>query len=385
MKAKKILIIDKDIITRKFLKHTLETRGDLVLQAELGKEGLILAWRDQPDIIIVDPLLPDINGEVFIQKIRQDGRTASTPVVALSTDFSVEFGEACLAQGYTLYLPKSGETIPKLLANLDNIEQLSAAPLLKKRQGGKFIVFLSSKGGTGVSSLTTNIATNIYETQPDAKVAVVDMVLPLGSIAALVDYKESINLTTIADLPKEEITPAFISKTLPRIPLWKFSLLAGAPNPESANLLQANKIPAILNSLREEFDYVLIDIGRSLSRISIPIITQANLIVLILGADKESVRLTRIVADYLINLKVDPKKLYPVLNRAIGMEGLTKPQSETLLGFNIKTTIPYMGGNFTIANNQAKPVTNKFPNDTGSFSLRSITKEMLETVRNFKH
>ncbi len=385
MQAKKILVIDKDIITRKFLKHTLEEKGYLVSQAELGKEGLILAWRDQPDVIIVDPLLPDIDGELFIQKIRQDARTASTPVLALSANTAPTFGETCLNQGYTLYFPKSGEAIRKLLTELQHLDTIAAGPQLKKRKGGKLIVFLSGKGGTGVSSLTANIATIIRETEADTKVAVVDMVLPIGSIASLVDYKESINLTTIADLPQEEITPAFIHATLPRIPVWKFSLLAGAPHPEASNLLQVSKIPHIINSLRDEFDYVVIDLGRSLSRISLPIIEQANLLLLVLGTDKESVKLTKIIANYLKNMKIDAKKLYPILNRAIGLEGLTKGQAEEILGFEIKLTIPYMGGSFTIANNQATPVTHKFPNATGTFMLRDLSKAILDAVQKFKN
>ena len=386
MSVKKILIIDKDIITRKFLKHTLETKDYIVSQAELGREGLVMAWRDKPDIIIVDPLLPDVDGEIFIQKIRLDARTASTPVIALSADVSPVFGEACLKQGYTLYFAKSGEAIPQLLVKLQQIENATAAPLLEKRQGnGKLIIFLSGKGGVGVSSLTVNIAAILREVDANAKVAVVDMVLPIGSLASLLGYKESINLTTLCDLAPEEITPAFIRATLPRIQKWKFSLLAGAPNPEAANLLQTQQVPHILDILREEFDYILIDLGRSLSRISLPIIEQGSLVILTLGTDKESVRLTKVVTDYLKNMKIDEKKLYPIMNRAVGLDGLTKPQAEEILGFEIKMTIPYMGGKLNIANSQEEPVTHKFPNDTGVFMLRDLAKAIVTTVRNIKN
>lgn len=385
MSVKKILIVDKDIITRKFLKHTLETKDYLVSQAELGREGLIMAWRDKPDLIVVDPLLPDLDGELFIQKIRLDARTSSTPVIALSTDVSPAFGERCLEQGYTLYLPKSGRAIPQLIVKLQQIENATVAPLLEKPQGGNIIVFLSGKGGTGVSSLTANIATILHEVSVNAKIAVVDMVLPIGSLSSLVGYKESINLATLSDLALEEITPAFIRATLPRIPKWKFSLLAGAPNPEAANLLQTQQVPHILDSLREEFDYILIDLGRSLSRISLPIIEQASLVILTLGTDKESVKLTKVVADYLKNMKIDEKKLYPVMNRAVGLDGLAKSQAEALLGFEIKMTIPYMGGNLNIANNQEEPVTHKFPNDTGAFMLRDLAREITKIVHTFKN
>lgn len=384
MQEKKILVIDKDVITRNFLKHTLGEKGYLVLQADTGKEGLILAWRDQPDAIIVDPLLHDLESEVFIQKIRRDARTAFTPVIALSRSGEENFGETYLTQGYSLYFPKSGNAIPQLLSKLEIISQASVVPL-KKLKKGKLIVFLSAKGGTGVSSISANVAMNIHEIAGNAKVAIVDMVLPIGSLASLVGYKESVNLTTIADLPVEEITPDFIKSNLPRIHLWKFSLVAGSPNPEAANLLQISTIPHIFESLREGFDYILVDIGRSLSRINLPLIQQANLAVLIVGADKESVNLSKIVTDYLLSMEIDSKKIYPVLNRSVGLDGVTKADSESMLGFEIKMTIPYLGGNFANANNQAEPFTHKFPNDTGAFMLRKLTKEILEAVRKFKN
>jgi pilus assembly protein CpaE len=383
--AKRILVIDKDIITRKFLKQTLEKRGHQVTQAELGKEGLVFAWRDKPDVIIVDPTLPDINSELFIQKIRQDARTASTPVVALSTTLAPEFAKQCIVQGYTLYFTKETEAIPKLLAQVETIGKERTTPIFKKGIGGKVIVFLSGKGGVGVSSLAANIATTIKGYKRDAKIVLVDMVLPLGSLAARVGYKESINITTLADLPLEELTPEFMSATLPHISGWRFYLLAGSPTPEAANLLQSKKLPHLINILREEFDYIVVDVGRSLSRISLSIMQEAHLITLVLGTEKESARLGKAVHEYLLGMNIDERKLYPIINRTVGLEGLTKGEAEQILGIGVKGTIPFMGAKFTFANDQAESAVRKYSRDTGSMMLINITKDMLETVEKLKH
>lgn len=384
MSVKNVLIIDKDIITRKFLKQTLEKRGHKVSQAELGKEGLVFAWRDKPDVIIVDPTLPDIAGELFIRKIRQDARTASTPIVALSTNPTPDFAKTCLIQGYTLYFTKETESIPKLIAQVETIGKERTTPISPKGSGGKVIIFMSGKGGVGVSSIAANIATIIQEYKKDSKVALVDMVLPLGSLAAQVGYKESINITTLADLPLKELTPEFMSATLPQINGWKFYLLAGTPTPEAANLLQSKKLPHIINILRKEFDYILIDLGRSLSRISLSIMKEAHLITLVLGTEKESARLGKAVYEYLLSMNIDERKLYPIINRTVG-EGLTKAETERILDVSVKGTIPFMGAKFAFANDQAESVVRKYPRDTGSMMLIDITKAMLETVQKSKH
>ncbi len=378
MSVEKVLVVDKDLITRKFLKHTLEEKGFLVSQAESGKEGLVLAWRDQPDVIVVDPDFSDIEADAFIQKIKHDARTVSTPVIALSSQLDKEFAQNLLAQGYNIYLPKTGAAIAELLKILKKTEINTVQGPVKEESLGKLFTFLSAKGGTGTSSLCANVAMNIAEAEPEAKVVVVDMVLPIGSIASIIGYEGSIDLTTITDLSPEEITADFLRDSLPYIDSWKFHLLAGAPSPEASNLLRVENIHPLFDILQEVFDYIIIDLGRSLSRISLPLIQQSDLIIFIMGTDQGTVKITETVTEYLKSLNIDFRKLYPILNRAIGLEGLTKADAEEVLNIEIKMTVPYMGGNFTLANNQSQPITHKFPNDPGAFMLRDLAKNILE-------
>jgi CheY-like chemotaxis protein len=82
LEEKTVLIIDADAPSRIYLGRALTQRGYQVLQAASGKEGLILAWRERPAAIVIDPRLPDLGGEEVVQKLRKDPRTASTPCLA---------------------------------------------------------------------------------------------------------------------------------------------------------------------------------------------------------------------------------------------------------------------------------------------------------------
>ncbi len=68
MKDKSILLIEPDRKTATFIHHMLSNAGYEVEIAPTGKEGLIIAWRDQPDIIVTELELPDIEGIELIQK-----------------------------------------------------------------------------------------------------------------------------------------------------------------------------------------------------------------------------------------------------------------------------------------------------------------------------
>ncbi len=85
-----------------------------VIQAGSGKEGLISAWRDRPDLVIIDPTIGDLKGEEIAAKLRQDARTANMPLVALSSDLSVVRIKSCLDAGFNEYITKSGQAVPLL-------------------------------------------------------------------------------------------------------------------------------------------------------------------------------------------------------------------------------------------------------------------------------
>ncbi len=98
-----------------------------------------------------------------------------------------------------------------------------------------------------------------------------------------------------------------------------------------------------MDVLRNAYDFIFLDLGRSLSRISLPLIQQADLIPLIVATDQSTVQLTKTVLEYLQAQDVSEQSIYAILNRAVGLEGLTKAEAEELLGVMIKTTTAIYG------------------------------------------
>jgi Flp pilus assembly CpaE family ATPase len=63
------------------------------------------------------------------------------------------------------------------------------------------------------------------------------------------------------------------------------------------------------------------------------------------------------------------------------LEGLTKNEAEKILGIDIQLALPYMGSNFTLANNQNQPIIHKFPQDTTSIILKQIATDITAQAR----
>ena len=371
-----VLVIDADEANRNFLAQLMQKKGYQVKHASTGEEGVRMVEAEPVSMIVFDTKLPDLNALELIERLQRNQKVADIPCVVLSSKSDPEEMRTCLEAGCAEYYIKSGmvmmtlvDSIPKLL--------VGGKRLRKKRDNGFLFVFLSAKGGTGTSSVCANIGMNMANHLPQSKVAVADLVLPMGSIASIVGADEdAFNLVSVAGQEEDKITADYLKEKLPVPPHWLFHLLPGAPTPEDAINLQAGHIPTIVKSLRDAYDYVLVDLGRSLSRISLPVIQEADLVVLILGTDLSTVNHTQKLWHYLKDQGIAPERVYPILNRSVGLEGLTKPETEKILGLGIKLMIPYMMGNFTLANNQHTPVTVKFPTDTASMVFRQAAIEM---------
>ncbi len=382
-----ILVVDKDLRTRNFLSALLLREGYAVQVASVGKEGYISALRDHPDFVIFEAAMSDIPPAEFVRKLHADRRTAKATCVALADVSNPAQMAEFKAAGCAEYFVKGAETSQKLVAFISKahpqVQETQPTSSVKKKmqQDGLLIVFLSAKGGTGASSLCANIAHNVAKAQESMDVAVMDMVMPIGSISAIVGFDGDFNLVAAASHPLDDLNGEYLRQSIEPLDTWKFRLLAGAPDPEAANSVDASRVPVLIRAFRQTFDVTFVDLGRSLSRISIPIILEADVVVIVTGADFSTLSVTQVLWDYLQSKGIDSQRVYMLMNRAVSLEGLGKGDAERIMGIPIRETVPYMGANFSLANNQHLPVLEKMPNDTGAMKLDQIARQILETAR----
>jgi len=83
--AQTLLVIDPDAASRNYLASMLKKSGYEVLLASSGREGLISAWRDLPQGIILDPVITDMGALDLVARLRADRRTAKVPLVVLTS------------------------------------------------------------------------------------------------------------------------------------------------------------------------------------------------------------------------------------------------------------------------------------------------------------
>lgn len=98
-----ILVVDDEIQIRRYLKISLEKAGYKVVDSESGEEGLARAAVSLPDVIILDLGLPDMDGLLFVQNIRQ---WSNIPIIVLTVKDSENDKVVLLDNGADDYLTK---------------------------------------------------------------------------------------------------------------------------------------------------------------------------------------------------------------------------------------------------------------------------------------
>ena len=237
---------------------------------------------------------------------------------------------------------------------------------------GKLISFFSAKGGNGTSTLCLNLAHSLAESVKPKSVLVVDLVLPLGSIAIMTGIEHADSIANLTSEVKPQDTKGLKAFLLPVID-WSVSILPGSESVEDSQKLEPRRIVPILSSLLRAFDYVFVDLGKTLSNISQSVMNYSDVVAVVVGPDLLTAELTQIALKHLEKIGVDEEKTFLILNRAVGLEGMTKVEMERVMGKPIRRTVRYARDNFTIATNQHLPYAVQFQDDALTMELQSLS------------
>ena len=104
--AKKVLVIEDDSITRKSLQVALLDAGFEADEAPNGKVGLEQALATHPDIVMVDLVMPEMDGLTMIKELRKDEWGKTAHVVILTSNQSAETVNKALELGVFTYFSK---------------------------------------------------------------------------------------------------------------------------------------------------------------------------------------------------------------------------------------------------------------------------------------
>ena len=102
----RVLVVDDELPNRLYIRKLLEARGYEVFDAGNGMAALELAMKKQPDLILVDIIMPEMDGFTLCGRLRKETRTRHIPVIMVTAKSKIEDIEAGFEQGAMDYIRK---------------------------------------------------------------------------------------------------------------------------------------------------------------------------------------------------------------------------------------------------------------------------------------
>ncbi len=117
---RRILIVDDDPVILRLLKVNFEMEGFAVMTAENGEDGVAAATRDVPDIILLDVMMPGMDGLQAAEKLRAQSSTKEIPIIFVSAKAQSVDVKAGLQAGAVDYVTKPFDPV-ELVEKVENL------------------------------------------------------------------------------------------------------------------------------------------------------------------------------------------------------------------------------------------------------------------------
>ena len=300
--TEKILIVDDDVETLRLVGLMLQRQGYQIAAASNGAQAISMAHAENPDLIILDVMMPDMDGYQVTTELRKDPQLAETPILMFTAKSQVDDKVAGYDAGVDDYLTKPvhpAELIAHLKALLSRsrLRQPAAAPT----PAGYTVGVVGCKGGLGVSTLALNLAAS-YAKLNKTDVIAVEVKPGQGTWATELGFSSSEGLSNLLKMKAMDIHPSTVEKQLTSTSFGVRLLLSSNHSIDTDYQTLGDKLIAILQSLVQLTPLVILDIGTPFMPGFDKICSACREIFVVTEPQPNTIKRTRILYDELHNV-----------------------------------------------------------------------------------
>ncbi|MBC8097865.1 MAG: response regulator [Armatimonadetes bacterium] len=337
--AEKILVVDDDTDSLKLISVMLQRQGYEVLVANGGQLGLAKATAEHPDLIILDMMMPDMNGLEVCRRLRAQAATQHTPILMFTAKTLIDDKVAGFEAGADDYLTKPthpAELTARVKQMLARNTSQQPAPPLSAAPKSSVISVIGSKGGIGTTTVALNIAAALMQTGD--KPVMADFRLGAGGLGLMLGFNQAVGMSNVLNRPASDLRPSIIERELVTYGTGLRALLSSINPKEAQTVCTFEAAQAMLQSLRTLGDPVVLDLGTGYTVLNSYILAHSDRILLIV----EPLTATLHMAQALLQIiQTETRKTVQivVVTRNQAKPQLPWHQVEALLGTEILAII----------------------------------------------
>jgi len=346
----RVLIVDDIPETRENVRKLLQFESDLEVigHAGTGGEAIKLAEEQRPNIILMDINMPDSDGITASQQITK--RVPEAQVIIMSVQSEADYLRRAMLAGARDFLmkPFSGDELVEAVRRVHETRPViqkaiatqsttgSAGQIKESVREGKIIVVFSPKGGLGTTTIAVNTAVSMA--RAGNKTLLVDGSLQFGDVGLMLNLKSPASVVdlieNVSDLDQDLLSSVLLEHES------GLKVLLAPPRPEMAELVSAELMKSLLDTLRQAFDFILIDTSSSLNDVSLAMLDTADRIILITRQSLPSIKNVGRFFDLSEGLEYERSKVILVVNHASKKVSISVKKIEETLKWPATVVIP---------------------------------------------
>jgi CheY-like chemotaxis protein len=334
--SEKILIIDDDIDTLKLVGMMLQKQGYQIIAAANGEQGLAQAEAVNPDLILLDVMMPEMDGYEVAKRLRVNALTANTPILMFTAKTQLDDKVSGFEAGADDYLTKPTHPtelsahIKALLARSSKGKVSSSTQAAELRS--LTIGVVAPQGGQGVTTVTVNLGDAIrVATKGDVIVA--ELRPGMGTLGPDMGDPNPMVLTDLLSANLSDMTRQKIQEKL-FTHKSGLRLLFGSIQAKDGLLLKAPEMmEALVNRLSYLTPYLVLDLGAGLTPITEKLLPACNIILVLVEPVMNTVAHSKALISDLADLTGSKENIHAiVVNRIRSDTQLNMAQMKEILG-----------------------------------------------------
>jgi CheY-like chemotaxis protein len=334
--AEKILIIDDDVDTLKLVGMMLQKQGYKIIVSANSKQGLMQAESENPDLILLDVMLPEMDGYQVARHLRANALTANTPILMFSAKTQLDDKVTGFEAGADDYLTKPTHPTElrahvKALLARSSKGKISTIDLPAEKPA-RVIGILSPRGGQGVTTVTVNLG-DALRLATKGEVIVAELRPGMGTLGPDLGEANPSVLTELLSTDLSGISRQKLQDILYTLPSG-LRLLFGSVQAKDGLLANTpERMEALVNRMRSLASYLVLDLGAGLRPMIQKTLPNCNILLVLVEPVTNSVIYSKALITDLADLTGERKNIHAVVvNRTRSDTQLTMAQMEEILG-----------------------------------------------------
>jgi len=336
--AEKILIVDDDVDSLKLIGLMLQRHGYTVVAANSGKQALVKADAERPDLIILDWMMPDLSGIDVLKQLKSSGNTKDIPTIMFTAKTLIYDKVVAFEGGADDYLTKP--THPAELASRVRaiLARSEAQKRTKKTNRGLAIGIIGAKGGVGTTTLTINLAAALLNDEQNQPI-IADFRQGVGTMGLMLGFGRSQGMHKVLQQSPNAIAEELIEGHLVQHQTGLRALVSSARPLEAQQAFEIDSALATINVLREMGRPAFFDLGYGYDQITARLQKEMDKLVVIVEPNSATLTVARELIHEIGSVGGMGRINLVVLNRAQSSLQTPWQQVEDIVGLDIKAII----------------------------------------------